>query len=329
MLLLYHQLCARVVPHISSQLEKKLYSIFKESGDLDFPEEDWVFQVLPELNDLEADTLDTLMAQAQAHAKYERAARELVLHERAKLDAEHAQEIRSLRAQFESESTRTSVSSEMRLKQLGTKAAEEQEELRKEAQEKIAELEEVIEQLEAQVEAKDKELREVAEEAEEEVERLKDEKFAAAEKLRAAEEETDLKREASRKLKEEIIDNDRLTVANLNRIKQLEATVEQHKEALKEVEHENEDLRAELEKAAALGRRRPRRRRGRLAARAAQRARVAAGLLAAHDGCARGARRHEPASRRAARLLLQPPAVCAQEFALAARVERCVSFVGP
>lgn len=241
------------MPHISSQLEKKLYSIFKESGDLDFPEEDWVFQVLPELNDLEADTLDTLMAQAQAHAKYERAARELVLHERAKLDAEHAQEIRSLRAQFESESTRTSVSSEMRLKQLGTKAAEEQEELRKEAQEKIAELEEVIEQLEAQVEAKDKELREVAEEAEEEVERLKDEKFAAAEKLRAAEEETDLKREASRKLKEEIIDNDRLTVANLNRIKQLEATVEQHKEALKEVEHENEDLRAELEKAAALG----------------------------------------------------------------------------
>ena len=34
--------------------------------------------------------------------------------------------------------------------------------------------------------------------------------------------ETDLKRETSRKLKEEIIDNDRLTVANLNRIKQLE-----------------------------------------------------------------------------------------------------------
>ena len=38
-----------------------------------------------------------------------------------------------------------------------------------------------------------------------------------------------------RKLKEEIIDNDRLTVANLNRIKHLEALVEQHKQALEEV----------------------------------------------------------------------------------------------
>jgi len=39
----------------------------------------------------------------------------------------------------------------------------------------------------------------------------------------ACRDETDLKRETSRKLKEEVIDNDRLTLANLNRIKQLEA----------------------------------------------------------------------------------------------------------
>ena len=38
--------------------------------------------------------------------------------------------------------------------------------------------------------------------------------------------ETDLKRETSRKLKEEVIDNDRLTLANLNRIKHLEAQLE-------------------------------------------------------------------------------------------------------
>ena len=40
-----------------------------------------------------------------------------------------------------------------------------------------------------------------------------------------AQEETELKRETSRKLKEEIIDNDRLTCANLNRIKMLESQV--------------------------------------------------------------------------------------------------------
>jgi hypothetical protein len=34
------------------------------------PDEDWCFDVLPELNNLEADTLDALLAQAQQHAKY-------------------------------------------------------------------------------------------------------------------------------------------------------------------------------------------------------------------------------------------------------------------
>ncbi len=51
--------------------------------------------------------------------------------------------------------------------------------------------------------------------------------------------QTDLKRQTQRKLKEEIIDNDRLTVANLNRIKSLEQLVEQHKSALIESEGEN------------------------------------------------------------------------------------------
>ena len=52
-----------------NQLERKLFALFKESGDLDFPHEDWVFDVLPELNSLENETLDTLLAQAQMHAK--------------------------------------------------------------------------------------------------------------------------------------------------------------------------------------------------------------------------------------------------------------------
>ena len=55
--------------------------------------------------------------------------------------------------------------------------------------------------------------------------RLREEGLNVVRKLAEAEEETDLKREASRKLKEEVIDNDRLTVANLNRIKHLEGQV--------------------------------------------------------------------------------------------------------
>lgn len=84
--------------------------------------------------------------------------------------------------------------------------------------------------------------------AEDECERLREESRAATRKLLSAQEETDLKRETSRKLKEEIIDNDRLTVANLNRIKHLEALVEQHKQALDEAETENGELRQELGK---------------------------------------------------------------------------------
>ena len=65
-------------------------------------------------------------------------------------------------------------------------------------------------------------------------------------------EETDLKRETSRKLKEEIIDNDRLTVANLNRIKALEAENDKYKVALHEAESENDEMRKELEKSVQL-----------------------------------------------------------------------------
>ena len=52
------------------QLERKLFSLFKESGELDFPNEDWVFEVIPELSSLETDTLDALLSQAAQHTKW-------------------------------------------------------------------------------------------------------------------------------------------------------------------------------------------------------------------------------------------------------------------
>ena len=54
---------------LRAQLEKKLFSLFRECGELEFPDEDWVFQVLPELNTLETDTLDSLLEQAVTHSK--------------------------------------------------------------------------------------------------------------------------------------------------------------------------------------------------------------------------------------------------------------------
>ena len=125
-----------------AQLEKRLFALFKESGELEFPEEEWVFEVLPELNSLESDTLDQLLVQAQQHAKYEQAARELVLSERRRLEAEHEQEMRSLRAELDSENTRSTVNADMRLKRFEERASEENDALRQEANEKVPALNE-------------------------------------------------------------------------------------------------------------------------------------------------------------------------------------------
>lgn len=222
-------------------------------GELDFPDEDWCFDVLPELNNLEADTLDALLAQAQQHAKYEHAARALVIHERSKLLDEHETAIRAIRAEAESEATRKNMSSEMKLRQQDDEAHEQQEALRAAANEKIGTLEDSIEELQRTIAQQQKRMDEMESEHAAECDRLRDEGEDAVEAMREAEAETDLKRLASRKLKEEIIDNDRLTVANINRIRHLEALVDQHKAALDEADSENAELRSELERSIEVG----------------------------------------------------------------------------
>jgi chromosome segregation ATPase len=222
--------------------------LFHDSGNVNFPDEEWVFEVCPELNDLENDTLDSLLAQAQTHAAYERAARDLLVQERLKQEEAHERELYSLRVQLESEAMRKASGYEARVKGVEEGAQEELDELRQEAQEKIRELEGVIEELEEKVETQTKRIEEVEAEAEEECERLRAESMAVVSRLQEAEEETDLKRETQRKLKEEIIDNDRLTLANLNRIKTLESQLDQQKDALLDAERENDTLREDLEK---------------------------------------------------------------------------------
>uniref|UniRef100_A0A7S2GN15 Myosin tail domain-containing protein n=1 Tax=Haptolina brevifila TaxID=156173 RepID=A0A7S2GN15_9EUKA len=186
------------------------------------------------------------MAQAQQHNRYERAARELVMKAREALKEEHQREMNELRLQLESDAVRKTVGAEMKLKALDEQAREEQEDLREEAQGKISQLEETIEELESQL-AKANGRADAAEEAaREEVAQMQGNCDAMLSALEEAQQETELKRETNMKLKDEIIGNDHLTVANLNRIKHLEqenTKINQHADLL---EQENEELREEL-----------------------------------------------------------------------------------
>lgn len=248
----------------------------KDAHDLEPLDEEWLMEVMPELATLEDDTLDALLGQSQRHSLYERGARELVLRERSRLEAEHRAEIvRLVRdnaaereaelSQAEAESAGKVAShkyaSELRMKVLEEEADEENESLRVDAEEKLREQEatieeqrETIEGLEERLEAAAADAEAAQEKAEQETDaklaELEERAVAEIDEMRAAADrgaaeadeardrvvqmkralaeahvEVDLKRETSSKLKEEVIDNDRLTCANLNRIKTLEASL--------------------------------------------------------------------------------------------------------
>ena len=88
-----------------------------------------------------------------------------------------------------------------------------------------------------------RQLDEQAEEAKEQIDELEARCREQQEELNAATEETELKRASAAKLKEEVIGNDRLTVANLNRIKMLEAQLDEERQANEELARENDELR--------------------------------------------------------------------------------------
>jgi len=207
-----------------------------------------VLEILPELKALEAETLDMLLGQAEQHARYEKAARELVSLEVAKVEEAHEREVRSLRLQSETDQTRSTVGAEMRMKAQEDAAREEQEQLRAEAIEKIGELEEEVAKLEGQLDAQKTVMSEMKDQHKEECDELVEEREKILQAFEDAQNETELKRETSRKLKEEIIDNDRLTVANLNRIKNLEAELEETRGLCEKLDGENDELREELSK---------------------------------------------------------------------------------
>jgi len=158
--------------------------------------------------------------------------------------------MQELRVQLEGDSVRKTVGVEMKLKALDEQTKEEQAELKEEAQAKILELEETIEDLEGKLaEALDK-VEGTEEACKEEIESMQDKCEVMMHALDEAQKETDLKRETNQKLKEEIIGNDHLTVANLNRIKFLEHENDKVKQHMEALDTENDELREELQKQA-------------------------------------------------------------------------------
>ena len=59
------------------QLERQLFSLYREAGELDFPSEEWVFEVLPDGNGLqlqeigEGETVESLRAATGAESMLE------------------------------------------------------------------------------------------------------------------------------------------------------------------------------------------------------------------------------------------------------------------
>ena len=106
--------------------------------------------------------------------------------ERYKLEEAHERDIRLMKQEAESETTRINVRGQTQLKAHDEQAKEQQEALREEANERIKELEDVIEELEGKVLERDQRITELEEEAEAECDRLREESQQAIRKAREA-----------------------------------------------------------------------------------------------------------------------------------------------
>ena len=255
--------------------------------------DDDLLDMVPMLEAFEPETLEVMLAQSRRHGEYERAAAQLLKRQKERLTAAHDRQLRQMRLEVESESTRVKADADARVAQvrvlprsptprpslracvqtpaIGPYVASDahpfhraQAAKRKEEERKIilqaatdktdalqskaeAALQEAVEEGEdalqaeaerrealqakvAELEGEIAELNEAADEEAREAARREEELHGHVKELEAectaCMDETDLKRETSRKLKEEVIDNDRLTLANLNRIKHLEAQLE-------------------------------------------------------------------------------------------------------
>jgi len=222
-------------------LERQLLEILQESHGIDAINEKELRDTLP--SELEAETADRLVSQVVRHQRYERAARELACESVTAIQEEHERELQQLRLQHEAEVTRIKVSADVRSSADVEVLNDQLRDTREEYEEKAGELEEKVAELEQQLAEAAEKQEETETEARERIAAMEEQMLEMTERVVRAEAETDLKREASKRLKEEVIDNDRLTCANLNRIKTLEAQLQEQFETIEQLEEQNVELR--------------------------------------------------------------------------------------
>ncbi|KAL1498921.1 hypothetical protein AB1Y20_013442 [Prymnesium parvum] len=205
-------------------LEKQLLDILRESHGIDAIDERQLRETIP--NELLPESAEALVQQVLRHQRYENAARELALEAIEEAQVEHERAMHKLKLEHETEITRVKVSCDMRSTADVEAIGDHLQQTREDYDEKVTNLENKVTLLKSKLEEAAAKQHEVESKAREQLEEMEDALQEMQERVAKAEEERDLKREAAHKLKEEVIGNDRLTVANLNRIKSLEADLQ-------------------------------------------------------------------------------------------------------
>jgi len=245
-----------------------MLNILVDADDHDALTEEWVLEMVPELQTLEPETLTGLLAQFNRHLRYEEEAHHLVRSAVASVEHKHRLEVQRVRLDADRDTARIKAGVEAKHEHDVVAANREISSIEQEANQALDEAQNITTELEERVEQHKEEARCAAEAAEERydlaiatmqekyelAEVAAHHKYSALQKrfnehnelLREAQTETELKRETASKLKTEVIDNDRLTVANLNRIKLLEAELNDESALVAAFERENGELKSEL-----------------------------------------------------------------------------------
>jgi len=233
---------SRVATEKYHDLERQLLEILQEGHGIEAIDEQELRETLP--SELEADTAGALISQVVRHQRYEEAARHIALEAITQAQSEHEKAVQQLKLEHEVELTRVKVSADVRSTADVDAVNDQLQCTRDEYDDKMAALEARVAALTEKLEEAEVKQEETESDARERLQEMDDTLGEMQERVIRAEAETDLKREASRKLKEEVIGNDRLTVANLNRIKTLESQLQEQLETIEQLEQQNDELRA-------------------------------------------------------------------------------------
>ena len=242
------------------ELESKLLTYHRDA-EADVSRK-WLMDAIPELKSLEAETLATLLNQHARHLAYERAAATLVERETERLDEEHESELHRLRLQHEVQTTRSAVTNEARVSHATERADEQRKMLLQASTDKSMRLQAKIEELQTELEQANEDAREAASRcARRRRRRRRTSSGSSTSRRRRRRSRSTRSRRAAASSRRSSTRrprrpssrasaassrrgdrNDRLTVANLNRIKMLEAQPDEERQANEELARENDEF---------------------------------------------------------------------------------------